>query len=121
MKPVTLRLHASSLGGRIAALVSSVAGGDALAAATIAAPSIDLLAPAVNQPLGGDPWVPAAYAVEQRWTRDPRGSRVLIYSPRIPHDKVTTWRRPIITLSGGHHRLTEESFNSSLAHKSASD
>lgn len=48
MKPVTLRLHASSLGGRIAALVSSVAGGDALAAATIAAPSIDLLARSTN-------------------------------------------------------------------------
>ena len=33
--------------------------------------------PAVNQPLGGGPWMPAAYAEGQSWTRDPRGSRVL--------------------------------------------
>ena len=33
--------------------------------------------PADNQPLGGGPWMPAAYAEGQSWTRDPRGSRVL--------------------------------------------
>ncbi len=44
MKPENLRLHATSLGGRIAALVSSVAGGDAAAAPTLAALSFDLLA-----------------------------------------------------------------------------
>jgi hypothetical protein len=48
--------------------------------------------PAVNQPLGGGPWVSAAYAEEQPWTRDPRGSRVQSYSPRIPHGKVTKWQ-----------------------------
>lgn len=51
--------------------------------------------PAVHQPLAGDPWVSAAYAGEQPWTRDPHGSRVQRYSPRIPHGKVTTWLRPI--------------------------
>ena len=48
--------------------------------------------PAVHQPLGGDPWVSAAYALEQLWTRDPRGSRVRSDSPRIPHGKVTKWQ-----------------------------
>jgi hypothetical protein len=42
--------------------------------------------------LGSDPWVPAAYAGEQPWTRDPRRSRVQGFSPRIPHDKVTKWQ-----------------------------
>lgn len=45
--------------------------------------------PAVHPPLGGDPWVSAAYAEEQLWTRDPLGSGVQSYSPRIPHGKVT--------------------------------
>ena len=48
--------------------------------------------PAVNQPLGGEPWVSAAYAQEQRWTRDPLGCRVQNHSPRIPHGKVTKWQ-----------------------------
>lgn len=39
--------------------------------------------------LGRDPRVRAAYAGDQRWTRDPRGSRVQSYSPRTPHGKVT--------------------------------
>lgn len=48
---------------------------------------------AVNRgPLGGDPWVRAAYAEGQPWTRDPRGSRVRSCSPRIPHGKVTKWQ-----------------------------
>ncbi|MHA6508326.1 hypothetical protein [Tessaracoccus sp. Y1736] len=51
--------------------------------------------PAVNQPLSGGPWMPAAYAEGQSWTRDPRGSRVLSHSPRIPHGKETTWLKPI--------------------------
>lgn len=51
--------------------------------------------PAVSQHRGGDPWVPAAYAEGRPWARVLRVPRVLIYSPRIPHDKVTTWRRPI--------------------------
>ena len=38
------------------------------------------------------PWVPAAYAGEQPWTREPRGSQVQDYSPRIPHGKVTKWQ-----------------------------
>jgi hypothetical protein len=47
--------------------------------------------------LASDPGAGPAYAEGQRWTPDPRGSRVRIESPRIPHDKVTTWRRLIIT------------------------
>ena len=46
----------------------------------------------ISEPLGSDPWVPAAYAGEQPWTRDPRGSRVQCYSPRIPHGKATKWQ-----------------------------
>ena len=42
-----------------------------------------------------DAWRPSAYAEGQLWTRDPRGSRVRSDSPRIPHGKVTAWRRPI--------------------------
>jgi len=42
-----------------------------------------------------DPPVGAAYAEGQRWTRDPIGSRVQSNSPRIPHNKVTAWLRPI--------------------------
>ena len=38
--------------------------------------------------LGSDRRVPAAYAGEQPRTREPRGSRVQEYSPRIPHGKV---------------------------------
>lgn len=87
MKPENLRLHATSFGGRVAALVSSVAGGDAAAGA----PS---LAAVNREALGGGPWVPAEYAEGQRWARDPRGSRVRCDSPRIPHDKATRWRRP---------------------------
>ena len=45
--------------------------------------------------LARDPGVGSAYAEGQRWTLDPRGSRVRSDSPRIPHGKVTTWRRPI--------------------------
>lgn len=45
--------------------------------------------------LASDPGVTAAYAEGQPWTRDPRGSRVQDHSPRIPHGKVTQWRRPI--------------------------
>lgn len=51
--------------------------------------------PAVSQPRGGDPSVPAAYAEGQPWKRVARVPRVQNYSPRIPHDKVPTWRRPI--------------------------
>ena len=83
MKPENLRRHASSLGGRIG---GSHARGPFHRLAG---------SPAVHQPLGGDPWVSAAYAEEQRWTRDPLGSRDQSYSPRIPHGKVTTWQRPI--------------------------
>ena len=36
--------------------------------------------------------VTAAYAGAQSWTRDPRGSEVQCYSPRIPHGKVTKWQ-----------------------------
>lgn len=43
MMPENLRLHATSLGGRIAAVVSLVAG-DPAAAPTLAAPSLELLA-----------------------------------------------------------------------------
>ena len=45
--------------------------------------------------LASDPGAGYAYAEGQRWTRDPRGSRVCSDSPRIPHDKVTQWLRPI--------------------------
>ena len=49
--------------------------------------------PAMNRHhLASDLHVPAAYAEGQTWTRDLRGSRVRCYSPRIPHDKVTTWQ-----------------------------
>ena len=44
--------------------------------------------------LASDPGAGYAYAEGQRWTRDPRGSRVRSSSPRIPHDKVTQWLRP---------------------------
>ncbi len=54
------------------------------------APACDLI-----RCLASDPAVCAAYANGQRWTRDPLGSRARSYSPRIPHDKVTPWRRPI--------------------------
>jgi len=42
------------------------------------------------------PWVRAAYAGEQSWTRDPRGSQVRRYSPRIPHGKVSQCRSTVI-------------------------
>ena len=42
--------------------------------------------------LASDPGAGSAYAEGQRWTRDPRGSRVLSYSPRIPHGKVSKWQ-----------------------------
>lgn len=45
--------------------------------------------------LASDRGAGSAYAEGQRWTRDPRGSRVRSDSPRIPHDKVTQWLRPI--------------------------
>ena len=47
--------------------------------------------------LASDPGAGCAYAEGQRWTLDPRGSRVRCDSPRIPHDKATKWRRPIKT------------------------
>ena len=42
--------------------------------------------------MSSDDWRSSAYAGRQRWTRDPRGSRVQSYSPRIPHGKVTKWQ-----------------------------
>ena len=42
--------------------------------------------------LANDPGAGYAYAEGQRWTRDPRGSRVRSDSPRIPHGKVTKWQ-----------------------------
>ncbi len=57
---------------------------------------------AVNrEALGGDPWMPAAYAEGQPWTRDPRGPRVQGYSPRIPHGKVTMWQSSRISACQG--------------------
>ena len=47
--------------------------------------------------LASDPGAGSVYAEGQRWTLDPRGSRVRSDSPRIPHDKVTKWLRPIKT------------------------
>lgn len=103
MKLVSRRLHATSFGGWVSALVSSVAGGNAAGGYHARGPiHRPAGSPAVNQPLSGDPWVSAAYAEGQPWARDPRGSRVRCDSPRIPHDKVTTWRRPIkVPCQGG--------------------
>ena len=53
-------------------------------------------AAATGAPVGGDPWVSAAYAQGQPWTRDPRGPRVQNHSPRIPHGKVTKWQSGFI-------------------------
>jgi hypothetical protein len=67
-------------------LAASDAGGDATTAPAFGVPCSDLLAgPGTNQAhLASDPGMPAAYAEVQQ-----------NYSPRIPHGKVTTWRRPI--------------------------
>ena len=53
--------------------------------------------PAAHQPLAGEPWVSAAYAEEQSWSRGPLGSGVQSYSPRIPHGKVTKWLSILIS------------------------
>lgn len=89
-----LRLHAFSPRRRIVLLSSSAAGGDATVAPAFASLGNDLLAalPMNRAAFGGDAWVPATYAEGQPWTRDPRGSRVQDYSPRIPHGKVTKWQ-----------------------------
>ncbi|AQX16154.1 hypothetical protein BCR15_13810 [Tessaracoccus lapidicaptus] len=89
-----LRLHAFSPRRRIVLPSSSAAGRDATVAPAFASLGNDLLAalPMNRAAFGGDAWVPATYAEGQPWTRDPRGSRVQDYSPRIPHGKVTKWQ-----------------------------
>ena len=48
--------------------------------------------PAMNRAHVASDLLVSSYAEGQPWTRDPRGSRVQDYSPRIPHGKVTKWQ-----------------------------